>query len=331
MKKRTAWAFLLIFWLLLFSTIFALRVERLMMPSVVTTSVTSGATVPIDCIFYNENGEAVLYQTYEGTDWEEGMRVSVVPSDRYTVSDGQIQINSVNPIVRYSSKLPRSGEAVNTVNSRLKRDDTFLVVGSFNLKENLPENYTIVGQNSNAVLISAEKVPQTFMAKQAAGELLEDSSNAKIYSLADVQIFCSGLIVLSVIFGIVPGVFILWSGCGFMLKSLKKSRFALVVNGSIAAAGLIVIAVLLQILDLPSSLLPQDSIVDISHYISEFAEIFAALKSLSSSVPAMEVLTQLQTTLWGAAAALIAPMILAEIIIAVQIKRQNRPPLKHAK
>lgn len=331
MKKRTAWAFLLTFWLLIFSTVFALRVEKLMIPSVVTTSVTSNGTVPSDCIFYNDDGETVLYQTYEGTDWEEGTRVSVVPSDRYTVSDGQIQINSVNPIVRYSSKMPRSGEAVNTVSSRLKRDDTFLAVGSFNLKENLPENYTVIGQEGNAVLISAEKVPQTFMSKQAVSELFEGTSAAKIYSLADVQKFCSGLIILSGVFGIVLGICILWAGSGFMLKSPKKSRCALVVNGSISVIGLVIITVLLQILNLPSSLLPQDSIVDISHYISEFAEIFAALKSLSSSVPAMEILTKLQTTLWGAIASLIAPMILAEIIIAVQVKRQNRSPLKHAK
>lgn len=80
----------MVLWLLTFSTIFSLRVEQWMVPSVTTVEpkfsfANRKGHAPLDCLFETETGSAV-FTVYEGTMWDAGTRARALQPDDYTVT-----------------------------------------------------------------------------------------------------------------------------------------------------------------------------------------------------------------------------------------------------
>lgn len=288
MKQKVLWVFSMVLWFLIFSTFFSLRVEQWMTPVVTecipkTSQNSTKAELELDCLFTDEE-LPVLYQTYEGMDWNEGLRVKLVEATGYTVLEDSIQCGALDRVIQYATRDLKIGEKVTILDVTEKREDIYLVIcpTGVRLQENVPESVEILGQTGNSLLAKDSEAWQVFMPKQAVGRLFQRQPftmpDERAYSLADVDDFFSVLPLVALLPGTMIFTLLLWLFSFSLLKNSKKNQSRLALNGGFAAAALLVLLLLLHFLQFPSSLLPKDSIVDISHYLQEFTEVFDAVR-----------------------------------------------------
>ena len=330
----------MILWLLLFSTFFSLRVEQLMVPDVyVIPPSPMDQKIPLDCLFFDENGVMTLFRVREETGWEEGLRASILPSQQYTLGMDDIEVSGAGTVIRYSSKPPRAGEIVNIVQVKYDRTDLYLSVGEDPLREELPKNYMVLETQRDARLFSVKDAADVFLPDQAVQKLFDTDPymgpKTQVYSLGELEKFTSALRLLALVFALLLAVAVLWVYSFFLLKDVRKNRKRLIVNGSIAVVFLIAVPILLHILALPSSLLPTQTIVDMGHYQREFSAIFSALQTLSAAgnETAAAALSQAQTMLWVSIGILVGGLLLGVGIVLVEsLKRkpQKKAAPRHA-
>lgn len=336
MKRKSLWVFALVLWLLVFSTIFSLWVEQIMVPWVTVTrpvKASSGETgrISLDCLQENEAGSPVIYQTYEGTGWEEGTRISIMPQDSYRILEEFIQVDSSYlPIVRYFTKTPEAGQPVNMISKTQSISDTLLVLSPeplAPLKEEIPENYQILDQTDTALLVSSEKTDLPFLPNKAESELFSIDPNQlsrkKVYSFAEVEEFAGKLLLLVLCMSFVLVTLILWGFSCTLLKDLKKHRRALLLNGSLAVGFLLATPFLLNAAQLPSSLLPQKVIVEFGHYIQEFSQLLPALKAFSNQPEARALLSHVSAMPWVSLGILVLGILFAVGIVLLE-KRHGK-------
>ena len=330
MKRKVLWVSSLAVWFLIFSTFFSLRVERWMTPIVTECVPTSsqsstGARLSLDCLFPDEEGLPVLYQTYEGLGWDAGLRVKQA-SPLYTVMEDSIAAGGVDRVVQYASKEFTAGERVTVTDLKATREDLYLAVcpTGVRLREDLPENIEVLAQTENALLARAGQAPQIFMPKQATGELFQrypfTMPDERVYSLADVDSFFSALPLAALLPGMMVFVLLLWGGSFSFLKDVKNNRVRLLLNGCFMAATLLVLPLLLHFLQFPSSLLPKSSIVEGSHYMREFTEILSSLSHFAAAgvTEAQASLSHAHTMLWVSLGVILLPALLAAAVLVLE-------------
>lgn len=287
MKRRTICVSAMVLWLLVFSTVFSFWVEQTMAPIVTecrpyTAQDSTEPRLDLDCLFAGEDGAPVLYQIFDGLGWESGPRIKSAAPSSYEILDSYIVYFGQEPVIQYSTKELRPGEKAIAADKAGSRKETYLgLCPTSHLRDDLPENLTVLAQTEGAVLAEELQAPSTFMPKRAVGELFQRQPFAlpaeKVYSLVDVEGFFNALPLAALLPSMVLFVLILWVSSFPLLKDLRKNRSRLIMNASLAAAALVVLPVLLNFLRLPPSLLPGDNIADISHYMEEFSEIFESL------------------------------------------------------
>lgn len=325
MKRRVLCAFALIFWLLAVCTFLSLRIEELMVPVVTVTEPvmprgSNEGQLPLDCLF-----EGTLYQTYEGSGWEQGTRVTTVEPSMYEILPDYIKLNW-GKIIQYATKTPRIGELVNVVQMQKREDDVWLAVSADG--KALPElgehdgSVEIEDQTDTALLLFVKDLPQPFMEKRAQsmvpilpgeddfslwtnanGEIdweqvdwaaLEEArpKEPNFYSLNDVEQWAAQLPKLGLFLGMFLFSLIIWAHCCALSRQAQARRKLLIFNAAMVLVLLASMPLLLRRIDLPSSLLPVNNIVEISHYRAEFSQINSALQSLAKrgSQQAAEVL-----------------------------------------
>ena len=295
MRKKGFLVLLLTLWLLLFNTFFAFRVEKLMTPFVTTTSPqhnakSIGTVVPLDCQFWDDTGAVVLYQVYEGMSWESGDCVRPLNPELYEIKDRDIPVKGLVTIVQYSTKPPRTGEQVNVIEKRERRDDAWLAVypkETFQMKE-LGEDITIEAQNDSAALLSIAETEQPFLEKSAISMIFKSEvfstentagtgPQVSICSLLETKQFFSQLPVLAVLIAIVIGFLILWVESCILANDLIKNKRSLMSNAVIALILTVAVPVCIHSLNFPSSLLPQNNIAEVEFYANKYSEVFGAL------------------------------------------------------
>lgn len=289
MKRYVLWAFSIVLWFLIFSTIFSVRTEQLMIPLVTecapyTSQTSTEAVLDLDCLFQDEEGLPVLYQTYEGLDWDAGLRVKAVSPMVYTVLEDHISCGALESAIQYATKELRLGEKAAVADNRDRREELYLAVcpTGVRLREDLPESLAVLAQAETALLAGESQAPAVFMPKRAAGGLFQEQPytllDERVYSLVDVKDFFGQLPIAALLPGILLFVLLLWIFSFPLLKDIEKNRRYLLLRGGLSALTLPAAWLLLRFLGLPSSLLPQDNIVSIAHYARIFSEIFSNLR-----------------------------------------------------
>lgn len=289
MKRYVICAYSMVLWFLIFSTIFSVRVEQLMIPIVTecspyTSQTSTEAVLDLDCLFQDEEGLPVLYQTYEGLDWDAGLRVKAVSPTVYTVLEDHISCGGLENAIQYSTKELRMGEKIAAANPKETRDDIYLAAcpTGVRLREDLPESLAVIAQTETALLAEESQAPAIFMPKRAAGGLFQEQPytlpDERVYSLVDINDFFEQLPIAALLPGILLFVLLLWIFSFPLLKDMKKNRWCLLLRGVLSALTLPAAWLLLRFLNLPSSLLPQNNIVSAAHYIQAFSEIFSNLR-----------------------------------------------------
>lgn len=344
MKRKVLWVFTLVFWFLVFSTVFSLRVEQWMTPIVTecvpkTPQNSTQAELELNCLFADNEYFPVLYQTYEGMDWDEGLRVKLVEAAGYTILEDSIQCGALERVVQYATRDLKAGEKVTILDNKETRKDLYLAIcpTRVRLQDNLSESIEIVGQTENAVLARSSKSPEIFMPKKAVDTMFYRQPfvmpDEQVYSLVDVDAFFSTLPLVAFLPGISIFVLLLWIFSFFLLKNLRENRNRLAMIAGLSAAALFAVSLLLHFLQFPPSLLPKDSIIDTTFYFQEFTEIFSSLRIFAETGihEAQVSLSHAHSMLWLALGVVVLCALLGVTVLSICCLRWFSRPRRHGR
>lgn len=289
MKRKAVWTFSLVLWALIACTLFSLKIEKLMVPKVTTTSPSREThTMPLDALFTDESGDH-LYSVVEGTGWEKGVRAQELVRQgyypgNYQILEDRIYLESSAAFVHYASKPIRPGDLISVEEGQNTASDHWLAVfpESAPPLDQLSEGVAIEQMSETAYLLAVEDAALPFMEDRAHSMSGLSQQEGEFYSLGDLKSFLDIVPLLAVGLCLLLVPVLLWGYSGFLLDAPGRKR-PLLLNGCIGAVSLGGLALLLHFLTLPSSLLPQNAIVEFSHYSREFSQIFRALEGFASA------------------------------------------------
>ena len=321
MKRITACIFALIFWAVLICTALSVQIKDWMTPQVSTTSVgynreTNENTLPISALFTDETGQHI-YQLAEGTDENPNTTLREYSSENYTVYPDRIvmRYGDTTPFVQYATRPLKPEDTVEKLEMPIeKADDTWLIFFPEEvpvLESKYPKAVTIEDQAEGVFLAAATRVEQPFSEGRAKSylivtpkdaeetddpfldALLAQSIEYRVYSLSEIQQFFEEIPWLSVVGSLMILSLGLWiSSCLLARRGDARRgderggawpRKLIAANAVLAGVLFGGMVLILNRIDLPSSLLPTQTILDTGHYTEEFSGIFRALETLSRS------------------------------------------------
>lgn len=286
MKKKALCISVLVFWLLGACTFLAAKIEEQMIPQVTTVEPTGGfnsftGTLPLDCLMMDETG-LHLYTVYEGTGWEAGTRVEEAHNS-YTITEEELELDTAwGTFIQYASKPLKPGELIDVVRGGISGPDQWLAVFPDAAPElgELPDGMEIVEQNDHAVQFSVEKSTDPFMEAKAKSQLPE-LAEAKVYSFAAMTQFLDNFAGFANLLFLLFAALALWVCSCIFAKRARENRILLLINLVLGLVLLACVPVVLQSIDLPSSLLPREHITDFGFFAQEMDEFFSSLTSFA--------------------------------------------------
>jgi hypothetical protein len=255
--------------------------------------------LPADCLIWEENG-IHLYKIEEGTGWSYGTRAASVAENEYMLANGTLRVqNWANyNFIHYSSKTIADGDLIEVQTTTPGEEGSYLVLSDEN----------------EAQLVSLT-LDEPFMEAQAKSAL--SMQQGKVYSLTEVRKFLKNLplLALLLVFLIVP--VILWVYSCANLRKFSGNKRPLFINGAISLLMTGGIAWLGNRIALPSSLLPDNNIFQISHYRQEFSAIFQNLATFMD--PAVSGVTRAATqNLWYAGGILLLGVVFTVVVVLLE-------------
>lgn len=314
MKRKVLCFFSLLLILLVFFTIVSPKVEDEMY-TLVDARKGEGkgnANLSVGTIaIVWENSNDRLFNIVEGDGWESGLRLAEIPSAYFDRYESHVELGAGTEYwyVYSASREPVLGSAVSVVETE-RGEDTYLLwhPESISNLERLPNSMDVVAHEGNVALISNWGATFPFFEHNIWYTLKGKIGNElRVYSLHDVQQFTRALPWIAGIAAVLVVCLMLW-GASFLLP-LRKG--ALWVNGLLVAGSLGSLFWLTTNFDLPASLMPKESILDISHYLQTFERIFSSLEKMGSNM--------LQGTLSMAMSTCTVVMALALLLTALLI------------
>jgi len=288
MKKKALLIFILIFWLAGACTFLSMKVEEEMIPQVTavepdqSSGWDSDPVLPGDCLVEDENG-LHLYNIYEGVGWEAGTRVTEIPNWSPNEEGKLVVGNAWGQFVQYSSKPLRQGELVEVIRGGDKTEDHWLAVfpeGETPDIGSLPEGIELEEEGGNAIQFYVGNDLTPFMTSRAQSRVPE-LAGAAVYSFNDMAQLLDNFTGFGLLLGILMAVLVLWIFSCIFSKEAKRNRWYLCVNLALGLVLLACVPLVLNTIDLPSSLLPRERITDFGTVTGKMDEFFNALKGFS--------------------------------------------------
>ena len=291
MKRKVLCVFSLILILLVFCTLVSPKALEEMMTLVEAkrTEKESPLNTNVGAIAYQwRNTDDILFNIVDGTGWETGLRIAEIPS--YYFNDygsyGTIGPYSDYRYIYTASREPVAGDTVKAVKVTYGMDTYLLwhpeTVEDLTVLSNAME---LLAKGENAALISTWNGASPYFEhnmwynfKKTAGE------DVRIYSLNDTRAFAEALPWVAAIFTSLLCSILLWAGT-FLLTRKRSSKWLWLSNCGITAVLLGAVPVLCSRFDLPASLMPPSSILDISHYTAELGRIISSAAALGEYGP----------------------------------------------
>lgn len=327
MKKKVLCIFSLIFLALVTCTILSAKIEEEMLLEVIgyfKKESYSTFMMPSDMFFSDETGRH-LYEVYEGTGWESGLRAREIKLD----SGNSFLIDRDYIIVRGASRQPVYGELAALYDNSETAPATYLAVYPDGIpKENkMLFQAEILEQTDHILLLHVENGTQPFTENRAKGGLIQlTSSNWHIYSLDALTQLWENIPLSMVAIVLVLAIAVFGFNTCVLARNLDRNKSLLWGNGILIVCMLGVLFWVLKQIDLPSSLLPSENIFHLTHYQEMIATIYSALEELGSettrtfSVMREEALRTSQMVL-SAGSVLILAGTAAEYLFAWRKKR----------
>ena len=210
-----------------------------------------------------------------------------------------------------ASREPVPGAAVRAVESFTTGEDTYLLWHPQTLtdREELPNSMTVLSQAQNTALVQMRRGKFPFFEHRVWYTLRDHQGDAvRIYSLTDARQFLQALPWISGIAAVLLICMILWAAA----FALPKGTKLVWLNAGLIAGALCTLPWLTSQFDLPASLMPAESILQVSHYTKTFERIFSSLQTLGSTM-----LQQDRTDACTASAAVLAGSLLMVTLVIV--------------
>ncbi len=294
MKRNVICIFSLVLWCLLGCTVLSEKIEEQMTVSNVAveleeTYLEGGVvqmTLPGDCLISDENG-LHLYRTEKGEGWDTGNRLREIEPEMYWYDEEQNMIiypsgYAGDRFVRYVSRPVSEGELAQTCYPRAGGEDCYLVVNPGDVDPSLEtwETASVTEEREGMLLVTLNG-KQPFLESQARSEL-GFARDTRVYSLGDIRNFFGSFPLLAGIAAVFLGTVLLWGYSLMLVKDLQKNRWRLLAHGVTGAVLFGIFTMLVERIQLPSSLLPPDNILNMEYYAEEFGVAFRELEKFSA-------------------------------------------------
>lgn len=334
MKRTVLCFFSYLLILLVFCTLISAKVEDEMMTLVNTRTAEArnGRSVMIGTISLDwENTENVMYILSEGSGWEDGLRVSFVPSKYYQRLEGDKHVTlgaGTSYLYVYSaSREPILGSEVRVVDPG-KGADSYLVWNPEPIEslEGMASYMQVETQTDNALLFSMHGAAFPYFEHNLWYRFREIvGTDVRLYSLHDVQQFTECLPWIAGIAAVLFVSLILWAGSWILQANRGRCTGVWIANTLVIAALFLCLPWLQRQFDLPASLMPRDYILDFPHYARTFERIKASMDAFG--IPTVrEWLSEAGgTCAWIAAAAVLLPVgiLIAERLLCRRAEKRS--------
>lgn len=315
MRARKICFFLGAFWLLVICTILSGSIERQMTVKVQVlepnpSMLETDAPMPVYSSEILSGGD--LYESVEGTEWESGLRAEIIPPEFYITEENEILLtpgSGMNGIILYRTKEIFPGAVVQKTTPYVGKKGYYLTLSP---KEE-PQFFSMMGKEPYMENLHKEEL----------GLLPKE----RIYSMTELKNFSKMFLPLGILLVLLTGTLLIWIYSWKLAKDVKKHRTPLLVNGGVLSLLLLGIYKLAEAIQLPSSLLPRENILDFGHYRETFGKILEALRHLqqSGNVQAGELINSFQQNLWLGCSVIILGVFLCVIFIIIEnrIRKKN--------
>lgn len=288
MKKNVLRIFSLLLYAMIVCTILSVWVEREMTTLArISEREYSGKSfqLPRTVLFADDEGEH-LYRAVNGYGWNNGLQFNELPEDSWSAAPmNGIYYNGVEYTYRFvmsASRQPQGGAKVTPVDAFEQRSDRLLCTFPHGIPEDfeLPKEATILAQSDTAVLIESPSVKTPFFEHSARGLSESLRSADRIYSLADVRQLLDAVpfLIFSAILILIG--FLLWAVTCILSIHTDHHKKLIIASICLIVAILCGLAVLMNAIDLPASLMPPDHIYHLNHYRQEITQILTILNTL---------------------------------------------------
>lgn len=273
--QRTWYALLAALFLLLACTFLSQKISQEMNILVLAKKSTGGKfsddiKVPKTALFPDGN----IYELLDGTGWKTGEKIVAVFSGIWQEEKGMLVLQGAKnrTIITSASRTPQVGEAAMVIEKSTIGEDDYLITYPEHVPE-LPDTLPgeIIQQSESAILLHMGQTAQPFMEHSAAEKLSElRAPGWRIFSMNDRQRLTASipLVLLLIPVLLLP---LLGCICGCAFTALQTRRlFALM--AALCFAALAATWLLLARIDLPASMMPEDTIFNFRHFTEMLRE-----------------------------------------------------------
>ena len=269
MKGRTICFFLGTFWLLLICTILSSSIERQMTVKVQVLEPTPSMlemNAPMQVYSSEILSGGNLYESVEGSEWESGFRAEIVPPELYITEGNEIMLSpegaGLSEKILYRTKELFPGAVVQKIMPIQGKEGLYLTLSP--KKE--PQLSSMTGKEPYMENLQKEEL----------GLLPEE----RLYSMTELENFSNMFLFLGLLLAALASTLFIWIYSWKLSKNVRKHKTPLLVNGGVLTLLLLGIYKLAAALQLSSSLLPKENILDLEHYRETFGSVLKALEKL---------------------------------------------------
>ena len=269
MKGRTICFFLGTFWLLLICTILSSSIERQMTVKVQVLEPTPSMlemNAPMQVYSSEILSGGNLYESVEGSEWESGFRAEIVPPELYITEGNEIMLSpegaGLSEKILYRTKELFPGAVVQKIMPIQGKEGLYLTLSP--KKE--PQLSSMTGKEPYMENLQKEEL----------GLLPEE----RLYSMTELENFSNMFLFLGLLLAALASTLFIWIYSWKLSKNDRKHKTPLLVNGGVLTLLLLGIYKLAAALQLSSSLLPKENILDLEHYRETFGFVLKALEKL---------------------------------------------------
>lgn len=269
MKGRTICFFLGTFWLLLICTILSSSIERQMTVKVQVLEPTPSMlemNAPMQVYSSEILSGCNLYESVEGSEWESGFRAEIVPPELYITEGNEIMLSpegaGLSEKILYRTKELFPGAVVQKIMPIQGKEGLYLTLSP--KKE--PQLSSMTGKEPYMENLQKEEL----------GLLPEE----RLYSMTELENFSNMFLFLGLLLAALASTLFIWIYSWKLSKNVRKHKTPLLVNGGVLTLLLLGIYKLAAALQLSSSLLPKENILDLEHYRETFGFVLKALEKL---------------------------------------------------
>lgn len=298
MKRRVLCVFSFLLILLVFLTLISPKAEEEMRTLVDARKSGKGngnLVIGNISILWRESDD-MLFSVVEGSGWESGDRLAEIPSEYYDRYPGHVELGRGTEYryVYSASREPVLGDAVRVVETELG-EDTYLIWSpeplSVTFLYYLPRSMSLASMEANAALIEARSATFPFFEHSVwftlqggiGSEWQESRETLRIYSMHDVEQMTRMLPWVAGVAALLLCSLLLCAASWILSRRRGCTVKMLAVNVLLIALLLAAVPLLLCAIDLPASLMPEESILDVGHYAEEFTRISEAMEAMGDT------------------------------------------------